>query len=1000
MITVSKIKNSGTALAYYSERDDYYREGGGAPAAFYGKGAESLGLKGRMESRGDAQRFADALSGKATGREIRHTPGWDVTFSAPKSVSVAALVGGDQRLIAAHDAAVRAALAYIEQHAIVTRQRGTDGSGYAWRHGDMVAAVFRHSTNREQECQLHSHAAIANCTRDPQTGAWRAIDSREIFRIQREAGAIYTSELTASARELGREIEWRINAEGHPTFELSDVPREVRDHFSSRSQQVEAALAARGLDRATASPDAKQAAALDTRADKEVVDHAVLATRWRDEARALGFDPDRPAPAPAWPDPAARREAAEAAVKQAAEHLSERDARFSARALEHEARLFAQGHADGVAIRDAIGDLTKRGELEQRAVLTRAAGGRREQAAGFTTRTGIQTEQKMLQSAQRLTDRRAYLGPTDATRGHRDRLAADAIRHQEARGGREFSPEQRAATQAILTSGKSLHVLHGHAGTAKTSSVLAAVRHSATEQSFKVRALAPTNAAAEKLGGALLLKGQTVAAWIASDHSAQRPGAQPQRELWVVDEAGMISAKDMRALLEKGDREQAVVILAGDTRQLGSVEAGEAFDQIRNVHGSVDLIDIKRQRNEPLRSAVYDAVRGDAKAALDKVPVVELKTREQRVQEITRLYMARPADERRETVVLAPGKDDRAQINTAIREARQARGELGRETTITSLVKSDMTRAEMKDSARYQPGQIIEAGRRFLHGPQKGERVEVIGVEKGRVVARMGDGREWRFDPRKTASFQVYDEARTLRVAEGDRLTARGAIEAEGTVGQAAHIQNGTALEVVRVTDSGLVVRDEHKQLFEIGRTAQVDLGYAQTVHQAQGGEWKTAIAHAESSRENLTSLASLYVTLSRASISATVVTDSRDKLAETLEANAGRKATALERGADPAPDPAPYKLGQLAEHQQQPEQEPGQRERTPLPGAIAEWLAAREWQEPGQASLPPMTSEPSDPEIVAAIERGRAQLGLDSVAPGFDPEQDPEQEIDGPSYG
>ena len=948
MITVSKIKNASTALQYYSERDDYYREGGGAPAAFYGRGAETLGLKGPMESRRDAQRFADVLSGKATGKESRHTPGYDVTFSAPKSVSVAALVGGDQRLIDAHDRAVCAALAHIERHSIVTRQRGSDGSGYEWRHGEgMVAAVFRHSTSREQECQLHSHCVIANSTRDPATGAWRAIDSREIFRIQREAGAIYTSELTASARELGREVEWKLNAEGHPQLELADVPEAVRAHFSSRSAQVEAALEARGLDRGSASPDAKQAAALDTRAAKEHIDHAVLAGRWRDEARALGYDPDREPPAIAWPDPAARREAAEAAVRQAAEHLSERDARFSSRSLEHEARLFAQGRADGDQIRTAIAELTRRGELEQRAVQVRAAGGRREPGGeGFTTRAGISTERKMLQSAQRLADRRAFLGPTDATRGHRARVADAVIRHQEAFAGRAFSPEQRAATAAILTSGRSLHILHGHAGTAKTSSVLAAVRNAATSQDYKVRALAPTNSAAEKLGGALLLKGQTVAGWIAGDHSAPRSGAQPQRELWVVDEAGMISAKDMQRLLEKADRERATVILAGDTAQLGSVEAGQAFEQIRDAHGSADLTDIKRQRNEQLRAAVYDALRGDARAALDKVPVTELKTREQRVQEITRLYMARPADQRRETLVLAPGKDDRSQINAAIREARQARGELGRETTITSLVKSDLTRAQQRDAARYQPGMVVEAGRRFLHGPQKGERCEVVGVEKGAVVAKLTDGREWRFDPRKTASIQVYDEARTLCVAEGDRLIARGAIEAEGADGKAVRIQNGTALEVVRATDAGVIVRDDSKQEFAVGREAQVDYGYAQTVHQAQGQDYQHVIAHAESSRENLTSLSSVYVTLSRAKDSAVVVTDSQDKLAATLEANAGRKATALVT--------APYKLGQLAEHQQQqqPEQHHEQRPQ------------------------------------------------LDGTQPDFDPDPEPDHDHDGPSWG
>ena len=917
MITVSKIANTGAAMAYYAEKDDYHREGGSAPAEFYGRGAKQLGLVGSLESRRDAERFADVLAGKATGKAENHVPGYDVTFSAPKSVSVAALVNGDARLVAAHDQAVQAALAYIERHAIVTRQRGIGGEGYDWRHGDgMVAAMFRHTTSRAQDAQLHSHSVIANTTRDPATGAWRAIDSRELYRIQREAGAIYTTELAAAARAMGYAVDWGINRDGHPQMELAAIPQQVRDHFSTRSAQVEAALASRGLTRESASNEAKQAAALDTRASKEVVDHAELAARWRDEARTMGWDASYAPAQPGWPDAESQKRSASAAVLQAAEHLGERDARFSARSLEHEARLFCQGRATGEQIRAAIGDLSARGELEHRDVLTRAAGGRREQDTGFTTRTGIETETTMLLAAHRLTDRHAYIGPALATKGHRQREVAGSIRTQEAKTGREFTLEQRAATATILTSGKALHVLHGHAGTAKTTSVLAAARGAAVEQGFKVRALAPTHDAAAKLGGAIGEKGATVASHLMERATA--PAIRDQRELWVVDEAGMISARDMQRLLEKADREQAVVILAGDTKQLGSVEAGAAFEQIRDRLGSVDLTNIKRQKDVVLREAVYDAERGDARAALAKVPLTELKTREARVTEITRLYMTQPADQRRETLVLAPGKDDRAQVNTAIRDALRAAGELGHETTVTSLVKSDMTRAEQRDAARYQPGMVIEAGRRFSLGPDKGERVTVIGVEKGKVITQVQDGREWHFDPRKVTSIRVYDEARTLRVAEGDKLIARDVIASETADGATpVRIDNGTPLDVTRVRDDVIFVRDRDGRELVIGRSAQVDYGYAQTVHQAQGQDFSHVIAHAESNRENLSSIASLYVTISRAREDAIVVTDSRDKLASTLESNSGRKETALDRDREPAP----YSLGQLAEHQREQSQ-------------------------------------------------------------------------------
>lgn len=914
MISISKISNAGAALGYYAEKDDYYKQGGGAPAAFAGRGAADLKLSGPMTSKRDAQAFSHVMA-SGGGNVDRHTPGWDVTFSASKSISVAALVGGDERLIAAHERAVAGALEHIEQHAVVTRQRGVDGQGYEWRHGvGMVAATFRHATSRDQDPQLHTHCVIANTTRDPASGEWRALDSRELYRIQSEADAIYVTELSSEARRLGYAVEVRIDAKGHPQLELGDVPKSIREQFSSRSEQIEARLADRGLTRDTASPDQKQEATLKTRAKKELVDHIVLRERWRGQARAAGFEPSqRPLLLPADHDPP---KAAVAAVRQAAEHLSERDARFSARALEHESRLFAEGRANGEQIRAAIVDLAKRGELAHRDVQARAAGGRREASTGFTTRAGIATEAKMLLAAHTLRDRTAYIGPTIATSGHRQREAANAIRAQEIATEREFTTEQRLATTAILIGGQSIHVLHGHAGTAKTSSVLATVRSAAEAHGYTVRALAPTNDAAQKLGDSIKAKPATVASHLLRDNPGRDDRGEKKTEVWIVDEAGLVAANDMQRLLEKAEREQATVLLAGDTKQLGSVEAGAAFEQLRERFGSVDLTDIKRQRNDALRSAVYDAERGDARAALAKVPVVESKTREARVAEIARRYMTRTTEQRKETLVLAPGKDDREQINNAIRKVRQQRGELGRETTVESLQKSDMTGAERKQAARYQPGMVIHATRRFSCGPDKGEQGQVVGVEKGTVVVAFDSGLVWRFDPRKITSIDVYEGNRALRVAEGDRLVAKANIGAQEVhSGKAVRIKNGTQLDVTRVCDDAIVVRDREGTELAIGRNIQIDHAYAQTVHQAQGQDYAHVIAHAESKRENLASLSSLYVTISRARESAVMVSDSKEKLVETLERNTGQKATAMDRSREHI-QTAPYELGRLVEYQ------------------------------------------------------------------------------------
>lgn len=1006
MITVSKIANAASALSYYSEKDDYYREGGGAPAAFAGRGAAELGLSGPMTSQRQAKVFAGVLA-NGGGNAGRHTPGWDVTFSAPKSVSVAALVGGDDRLIVAHERAVARALEHIEKHAIVTRQRGAGGEGYEWRRGaGMVAATFRHTTSREQDPQLHTHTVITNTTRDPATGEWRALVSRELYRAQAEAGAIYTTELAAEARRFGYAVEVRIDAQGHPQMELGDVPQAIRDQFSARAQQVEARLADRGLTRANATAAQKQEATLQTRADKEPTDHAELRTKWREQARASDYEPtQRPLPLPPVRDPT---KAAVVAVRQAAEHLGERDARFSARALEHEARLFAEGRANSEQIREAIGELAKKGELQHRDVQERAAGGRRALTAGFTTRTGIETETKMLRAAEVLRSRAATIGgPENATAGQLHRAAAEAIRRTEISNDREFGDEQRAATTSILTEAKSIHVLHGHAGTAKTSSVLACVRDAAEREGYSVRAMAPTNAAAQKLGDSIQAAGHsTIASHLHRDalrspfdSDRAPPTSGGKRELWIVDEAGMVSARDMQRLLSKAEREHASVVLVGDTKQLGSVEAGEAFEQLRSKLGSADLTDIKRQQDPQLREAVYDSLRGEVRAALSKVPVIEAKTRAERVAEITRQYMSQPSKEREETLVLAPGKDDREQINDAIRATRRERGELGREATITILEKSDLTPAALRQAARYQPGWILEADRRYEFGPMRGERGEVARIENGKVVVKLqrgGGEYEWKFDPRKTSSFQVYSGKRELAVAEGDKLVAKASLDAEKIHGGGdAVIKNGTPLDVVAVKDREIIVRDAGGVEMAIARNTpqQLDYSYAQTVHQAQGQDYAKAIGHLESRRENLSSLKSMYVALSRAREKFTVVTDNRDALAATLERNTGQKATALERPNEQtvtAPT-APYELGKLAEYREPQGLAPTPPEPstapTPEPASVA--------PEP----LPEIAGSPTPmPEHVPATPEPPPEI-TDSPAPAPEPGHEPSHD-DGPAWG
>ena len=976
MITISQIRDAKGAARYLFELDDYYREGGSAPAEMAGNGATRLGLAGAIDKI-RAAAFAAALRGEVAGQRVgnpaRHRPGYDVTFSAPKSVSVAALVADDDRLAAAHDRAARLALEHIERHALVTRQRGADGKGYEWRVIDGVAGVFRHTTNRRGEPDLHSHVVIANTGYDRTTRSWVSIDGKELFAAQREAGTLYMAELARGAREAGYAIDWTINDKGHPSFELRDVPPELSWAFSTRTQTIEEELARRGLTRETASADAKQAATLATRDRKQAgADRAALVETWRTMAREHNYDLDKRHGAIVGADQ--RLAAADDAIRQATAHLSERDMRFSCRDLEHECRIYAQGHASDADLAAAIQRAQRAGTLIARQCWGRTAGGRRGHQNGFTTAKGVNIERTLLAIASKLerANGSRLIDPSGelALSGRNTaRVIERAIAARESQNSRPMTAEQRQATVVILGSDSQLHMLSGHAGTAKTTSVLATVADVARTNGIEVRAMAPTSSAAQTLGEALGAQATTVAAVLHEQLKPARPGT---RELWIIDEAGMVSARDTKDLLARAEKSGATLILSGDSKQIGSVGAGAAYSQlsasVRPEHRHM-LTQIVRQKNEQLRGAVYDMLSGRVREALRKADTQEIKTRDGQIAAAATRYQAAQAA-CKSALVVTLSRTDRRNVNAAIHDQRVAASQVRDVREVTILDSKQWTAAQRSDAARYQAGDVIVWGSSHRRGPDKGERTTVLESRDDLVTVQREEGGHWTFNLRSVSRFDVYD-ARALEVGRGDVLVTRAAMHnADGT-----RIANGTRLEVTAVRDDRMTVRDEKGRIhrFDTSRGIPVDHGYAMTADQAQGKTVDTAIGVMRCGQQNLADQSRLYVAISRARDHGVVITDDADRLAATLERNTGQRQQALEPMADLDP---------------------------PLPGALAQWLAEREERLPVP---PPMTLEPTDPEASEAVERGREPLDRDAPNPDRNiDDRDLEQDLvlDGPEIG
>ena len=266
-------------------RDDYYSGRGEAPGEWAGRGAAALGLAGQVE----AAQFNALMAGldpsdEALERRLRDSRGepkvvgFDLTFSAPKSVSVLFAAGDEQtagQLIAAHESAVRAALEYVEDTAVKVR-RGKGGAVVEPGEG-VVAAAYRHRMSRSLDPQLHTHVVCANVARGPD-GRWTALDGRHLYEHAKTAGYLYQAHLRAEVRErLG--LEWGPVSKG--AAELRELPAEVLAVFSRRRQEIVEAAREAGV-HDLASERGKYLAVL-TRERKQ---YGVETHTWREEIRA------------------------------------------------------------------------------------------------------------------------------------------------------------------------------------------------------------------------------------------------------------------------------------------------------------------------------------------------------------------------------------------------------------------------------------------------------------------------------------------------------------------------------------------------------------------------------------------------------------------------------------------------------------------------------------------------------------------------------------------
>lgn len=290
MMSVAPVASAGEAAGYYSNSDNYYFLGS-LQSLWMGEGAKELGLEGNV--RGDdltAVLEGRLPDGSRLGKEVNgqhvHRPGHDLTFSAPKSVSILALIGNDKEMVEAHNHAVRVAAGYVEK--LISARNTKDGVTSIVHTGKMVAAAYTHDTSRNLDPQLHTHLLIANMTE--YAGKWKALATdyihnagfiETVMKHQVTLGKIYRSALRERVEALGHEVE---EVGKHGMWEIKGVPEEVRDEYSSRGREIQGAVGAEATLRS------RDVAAKDTRRAKVDPSRMRLMERWLGQMKEKGFD--------------------------------------------------------------------------------------------------------------------------------------------------------------------------------------------------------------------------------------------------------------------------------------------------------------------------------------------------------------------------------------------------------------------------------------------------------------------------------------------------------------------------------------------------------------------------------------------------------------------------------------------------------------------------------------------------------------------------------------
>jgi conjugative relaxase-like TrwC/TraI family protein len=876
--------NLANAREYFDEHlcaGDYYSQGEQVTGQWIGIGAESLGLSGHVK----ADEFLslcenlDPNTGELLTQRLKTTRTvagddgeaqtvanrrvfFDFTFSPPKSVSVAALVGEDARIMDAHNRAVQVAVTELERFA------GTrvHSSGHISDRvtGNVVCAVFRHDTSRALDPHLHSHCIVFNATHDRVENRWKALQNSAMVRARKYIENVYYHELARDLRRFGYDLT------NHPRgdFEINGVSPEMCRRFSKRHDAIDEAtrklLAQKPHLAGGNIKDIRESIAQSERLRKiKGVTAEQLRTLWtgqvspaeRQSLEALRTGAPSQSTGPKY-------DRAVEAVAWAEDHLFDRRSVVP----EYELWWHALEHVRGSNI--SIADVQS---------ITRARGYVRNLTSsyGVTTRTALEREWDIVSMAR------------DGIRQYQPFTADRPL------GNTGLDPDQRQAVEHILSSRDFVTLFRGGAGTGK-SYALREVQNGLRAAGHALNVVAPQRQQVIDLQRDGMTGAQTVSEFLTKQQ-------MPRGAVVVVDEAGQIGAKQMQQLLRYVGDNGGRVILSGDTRQHGPVEASDALWAIEKYSGikPAELKEIRRQ--DPARGrtsaerdciaeykqavrAAADGNLADSFRCLERQGAIVECSEFDRQERLAEQYLTL-ADGKDSVVVISQTWSEIHKVNDSVRSALKSRGLLTQEErTVTALEPVDLTPAQKRDRRFYDEQSVILLNR-DAGGFTKGQTARLVDITRSGVV--LEGGNVVRTIPFKFVDRLTVCQPRDLPLAAGDRLQ----LKANASATDGRRIANGELVTVEKVLPDGRIRLRDGRTLPKTYR--QFVRGFAITSYASQG---KTVdyVLFSDSAIKPATNRQQWYVTISRGRRGIKIFTSDKIQLRENI-VRSGDRALAMD---------------------------------------------------------------------------------------------------------